>query len=111
MDFLPEFALSLLHWLSVEEQQDQGLVKGAKLCFRYPFTFIFDMEKVLLQPANSLLQPAKKVRSKDLNKVLLLLQDLEQDSIQLMLEQIMAGGQNWIVFVIKYLYNQCAVLA
>ena len=26
------------------------------------FTFIFDMERVLLQPANSLLQPAKKVR-------------------------------------------------
>ena len=25
-------------------------------------TFIFDMERVLLQPANSLLQPAKKVR-------------------------------------------------
>ena len=26
------------------------------------FTVIFDMERVLLQPANSLLQPAKKVR-------------------------------------------------
>ena len=26
------------------------------------FTFIFDMERVLLQPDNSLLQPAKKVR-------------------------------------------------
>ena len=25
-------------------------------------TFIFDMERVLLQPAKSLLQPAKKVR-------------------------------------------------
>ena len=25
-------------------------------------TFIFDMERVLQQPANSLLQPAKKVR-------------------------------------------------
>ena len=42
-------------------------------------TFIFDMERVLLQPANSLLQPAKK--SKDLNKVLLLLQDLGLDSV------------------------------
>ena len=36
------------------------------------------MERVLLQPANSLLQPAKK--SKDLNKVLLLLQDLGLES-------------------------------
>ena len=26
------------------------------------FTFIFDMERVLLKPANSLLQQAKKVR-------------------------------------------------
>ena len=25
-------------------------------------TFIFDMERVLLRPANSLLQPAKKIR-------------------------------------------------
>ena len=28
------------------------------------FTYIFDIERVLLQPANSLLQPAKKVRIK-----------------------------------------------
>ena len=39
----------------------QGLVKGAKLCLDI-LTFIFDIERVLLQPGNSLLQPAKKVR-------------------------------------------------
>ena len=40
----------------------QGFVKGEVFCFRY-LVFIFDMERVLLQPANSLLQPAKKVRN------------------------------------------------
>ena len=56
----------------------QGLVKGAILCFRNLF-FYFEMERVLLQPANSLLKPAKK--SKDLNKVPLLLQDLILDCV------------------------------
>ena len=53
----------------------QGLVKGEKFCFRNLY-FYLDMERVLLQPDNSLLQPANK--SKDLNKVLLLLQDLRE---------------------------------
>ena len=40
---------------------DQGLVKGEKFVSEI-FIFIFDMERVLLEPANSLLRPAKKVR-------------------------------------------------
>ena len=40
----------------------QGLVKKERYFVSEIFTFIFDMERVLLQPANSLLKPAKKVR-------------------------------------------------
>ena len=58
------------------DQIIQGFEKG-EVFVSDILTFIFDMEKVLLQPANSLLQSAKK--SKDLNKVLLLLQDLGKD--------------------------------
>ena len=41
-------------------------------------TFIFNMERVLLQPANSFFKPAQK--NQDINKVLLLLQDLGYES-------------------------------
>ena len=40
---------------------NQGFLKGEKFCFRN-LDFYFDMERVLLQQANSLLQTAKKVR-------------------------------------------------
>ena len=51
----------------------QGLVKGEKFCF---VTFIFDMEKVLLQSIASQLTSPASQKSKDINKVPLLLQDL-----------------------------------
>ena len=50
---------------------DQGFVKGAILCFRNPY-FYFWREYFYSQPTHFSSQP-----SKDLNKVSLLLQDLE----------------------------------
>ena len=40
-----------------------GLVKKEQYFVSEILTYIFDIERVLLQPANSLLQPAKKVSS------------------------------------------------
>ena len=55
----------------------QGLVKGAKLCFRYPYFCFRHGEST--STASQLTSPASQ-KSKDLNKVLLLLQDLGLDS-------------------------------
>ena len=51
----------------------QGLVKGAKLCFRYPYFYFWHGEST--STASQLNSPASQ-KSKDLNKVSLLLQDL-----------------------------------
>ena len=53
----------------------QGLVKGAKLCFRYPYFYFRHGEST--STASQLSSPASQKR-KDLNKVSLLLQDLEK---------------------------------
>ena len=55
----------------------QGLVKGAKLCFRYPYFYFRHGEST--STASQLTSPASK-KSKDFNKVPLLLQDLGQPS-------------------------------
>ena len=47
----------------------QGLVKGAILCFRNPYFYFWHGESTY----------TASQKSKDLNKILLLLQDLEQD--------------------------------
>ena len=52
----------------------QGLVKGAILCFRNPYFYFRHGEST--STASQLNSPASQ-KSKDLNKVLLLLQDLE----------------------------------
>ena len=51
----------------------QGLVKGAILCFRSPYFYFRHGEST--STASELTYPASQ-KSKDLNKVLLLLQDL-----------------------------------
>ena len=51
----------------------QGLVKGAKLCFRYPY-FYFGYGESTSTASQLTTQASQK--SKDLNKVSLLLQDL-----------------------------------
>ena len=51
----------------------QGLVKGAKLCFGYPYFYFWRGEST--STASQLTSPASQ-KSKDLNKVSLLLQDL-----------------------------------
>ena len=51
----------------------QGLVKGAKLCFRNPYFYYQHGESI--STASQLTSPASQ-KSKDLNKVSLLLQDL-----------------------------------
>ena len=51
----------------------QGLVKGAKLCFRNPYFYFWHGEST--STASQLTSPASQ-KSKDLNKVSLLLQDL-----------------------------------
>ena len=56
----------------------QGLVKGAILCFRNPCFYFQHGEST--STASQLASPASQ-KSKDLNKVLLLLQDLESDAI------------------------------
>ena len=52
----------------------QGLVKGAILCFRNPYFYFQYGEST--STASQLTSPASQ-KSKDLNKVLLLLQDLD----------------------------------
>ena len=52
---------------------NQGLVKGVKLCFRYPYFHFRHGEST--STASQLTSPASQ-KSKDLNKVSLLLQDL-----------------------------------
>ena len=54
----------------------QGLVKGGKLCFRYPYFYFRHGEST--STASQLTSPANQ-KSKDLNKVSLLLQDLGKD--------------------------------
>ena len=51
----------------------QGLVKGVKLSFRYPYFYFQHGEST--STASQLTSPASQ-KSKDLNKVSLLLQDL-----------------------------------
>merc|ERR1719270_1997050 len=55
----------------------QGLVKGAKLCFRNPYFYFQHGEST--STASQLTSPASQ-KSKDLNKVSLLLQDLALDN-------------------------------
>ena len=57
----------------------QGLVKGAKLCFRKPYFYFRHGEST--STATQLTSPASQ-KSKDLNKVSLLLQDLGYDNIK-----------------------------
>ena len=52
----------------------QGLVKGEKFCFRNLYFYFLHGEST--STASQLTSPASQ-KSKDLNKVLLLLQDLE----------------------------------
>ena len=52
---------------------NQGLVKGAKLCFRNPYFYFQHGEST--STASLLTSPASQ-KSKDLNKILLLLQEL-----------------------------------
>ena len=54
---------------------DQGLVKGAILCFRNPYFYFRHGEST--STASQLTSPASQ-KSKDLNKVSLLLQDHDQ---------------------------------
>ena len=56
----------------------QGLVKGAKLCFRYTYFYFRHGESS--STASQLTSPASQ-KSKDLNKVLLLLQDLDHNGL------------------------------
>ena len=56
------------------EKSGQGLVKGAILCFRYPYFYFRHGESTSI--ASQLTSPASQ-KSKDLNKVSLLLQDLD----------------------------------
>ena len=44
------------------EDKENSHLQGGRLSLNVKQTLIFDMERILLQPANSLLQPAKKVR-------------------------------------------------
>ena len=55
------------------KDHEQGLVKGAKLCFRYPYFYFQHGEST--STASQITSPASQ-KSKDLNKVPLLLQDL-----------------------------------
>ena len=58
----------------------QGLVKGAKLCFRYPYFNSRHGEST--STASQLTSPASQ-KSKDLNKLPLLLQDLVLNTISI----------------------------
>ena len=58
----------------------QGLVKGAILCIRNPYFYFQNGEST--STASQLTSPASQ-KSKDLNKVSLLLQDLELSTVQL----------------------------
>ena len=58
----------------LKEQISQGLVKGAILCFRNIYFYFRHGEST--PTASQLTSPASQ-KSKDLNKVLLLLQDLD----------------------------------
>ena len=57
----------------LKEQISQGLVKGAILCFRNPYFYFRQGDST--STASQLTSPASQ-RSKVLNKVLLILQDL-----------------------------------
>ena len=56
----------------------QGLVKGAKLCFRNPYFYFWHGESTSI--ASQLTSPASQ-KNKDLNKVSLLLEDLDFNPI------------------------------
>ena len=60
----------------------QGLVKGTILCFRNPYFYFRHGEST--STASQLTSPASQ-KSRDLNKVLLLLQDLELDQLEVCL--------------------------
>ena len=59
------------------DEYDQGLVKGAILCFRNPYFYFWHGEST--STASKLTSPASQ-KSKDLKKVSLLLQDLASAS-------------------------------
>ena len=78
--FLTNFTLYNLVWFLAIHNiftllKMQGLVKGAKLCFRYPYFYFWHGEST--STASQLTSPASQ-KSKDLNKVSLLLQDFAQ---------------------------------
>ena len=70
-EFLANF---LAHFEKMGRHPMQGLVKGAKLSFRYPYFYFRHGEST--STASQLTSPASQ-KSKDLKKVLLILQDLE----------------------------------
>ena len=63
----------LLTNLTAQQRSTQGLVKGAILCFRDPYFYVRHGEST--STPSQLTSPASQ-KSKDLNKVSLLLQDL-----------------------------------
>ena len=62
----------------------QGLVKGARLCFRNLYFYFRHGEST--STASQLTSPASQ-KSKDLNKVLLLLQDLAEGAVGLCIQR------------------------
>ena len=66
-------AIQFFHERSKENTDNQGLLKGAILCFRKLYFYFWHGEGT--PTASQLSSPASQ-KSKDLNKVLLLLQDL-----------------------------------
>ena len=69
--------LYVVRWVGLAltflKRYDQGVVKGAILCFRNPYFYFWHGEST--STASQLTSPASQ-KSKDLNKVSLLLQDL-----------------------------------
>ena len=73
----------------------QGLVKGVKLCFRYPY-FYFGYGESTSTASQLTTQASQK--SKDLNKVSLLLKDLDIEELNM---------ENTTLFIDPLLYVLC----
>ena len=86
--------LNLTKISSLEQGYGQGLVKGAILCFRNPYFYFQHGEST--STASQLTSPASQ-KSKDLNKVSLLLQDLDPTSLD---------DESWKSFFFSVLYRQ-----
>ena len=78
----------------------QGLVKGAKLCFRYPYFYFRHGESTSI--ASQLTSPASQ-KSMDLNKVSLLLQDLGHIFEPTIKYQICASFMYFLEWKLNYL--------